>query len=74
MTYQWDPLHHLAALTLPDGQTLSWLRYGAGHVSAIRHGDTLISEFSRDNLHREVSRTQGILTQYRDYDAMGRRL
>ncbi|CNI48561.1 PAAR/RHS domain-containing protein [Yersinia pseudotuberculosis] len=74
VTYQWDPLHHLAALTLPDGQTLSWLRYGAGHVSAIRHGDTLISEFSRDNLHREVSRTQGILTQYRDYDAMGRRL
>lgn len=74
VTYAWDKLHHLSALTLPDGQQLSWLRYGAGHVSAIRCGNRVITEFSRDNLHRELSRTLGILTQYRDYDPVGRRL
>ena len=74
LAYQWDGADNLAGLTLPDGQQLSWLRYGAGHVSAIRCGGRLVSEFERNGLHREVSRSQGALKQYRGYDARGRRL
>ena len=34
-------------------------------------GDALVTEFERDALHREVSRTQGALVSTRDYDLRG---
>ncbi|MDX7989499.1 type IV secretion protein Rhs, partial [Xenorhabdus sp. 12] len=61
-------------LTLPQGDTLRWLYYGSGHLSAIRHNQQMITEFERDNLHRETSRTQGKLFQFREYDPLGRRI
>ncbi|WP_345830843.1 RHS repeat-associated core domain-containing protein [Erwinia sp. HDF1-3R] len=69
----YDVLGNLTALTLPGGQQISWLHYGSGHVSAIRFNQQTISEFTRDRLHREVSRTQGTREQTRQYDSMGRR-
>ncbi|MBD2782903.1 hypothetical protein ID859_20835, partial [Xenorhabdus sp. 38] len=45
--------------------SLRWLYYGSGHLSAIRHNQQMITEFERDNLHRETSRTQGKLFQFR---------
>ncbi len=57
--YEWDALSNLTALALPGEQQLSWLHYGSGHVSAIRFGQQLVSEFTRDRLHRETLRTQG---------------
>ncbi|WP_034915748.1 RHS repeat-associated core domain-containing protein [Erwinia sp. 9145] len=71
--YDYDALDNLTALTLPGGQHISWLHYGSGHVSAIRFGQQIISEFIRDRLHREVSRTQGTREQTRQYDSPGRR-
>ncbi|WP_180238816.1 RHS repeat-associated core domain-containing protein, partial [Enterobacter hormaechei] len=47
--------------------------YGSGHVSAIRFGQQLVTEFTRDRLHREVRRTQGAREQLRQYDSLGRR-
>ncbi|MBN3180291.1 hypothetical protein H4F66_22615, partial [Pectobacterium parmentieri] len=32
----------------------------------------VVSEFTRDRLHREISRTQGRRTQQREYDSLGR--
>ncbi|HFN3672714.1 TPA: glycohydrolase toxin TNT-related protein, partial [Enterobacter hormaechei] len=55
------------------GQKLAWLHYGSGHVSAIRFGQQLVTEFTRDRLHREVRRTQGAREQFRQYDSLGRR-
>ncbi|MDJ0042740.1 RHS repeat-associated core domain-containing protein [Pantoea allii] len=71
--YDYDALDNLTALTLPGGQQISWLHYGSGHVSAIRFGQQIISEFTRDRLHREVARTQGTREQTRQYDSLGRR-
>ncbi|QCT21066.1 type IV secretion protein Rhs [Jejubacter calystegiae] len=71
--YDYDVLGNLSALTLPEGQQLSWLRYGSGHVSAVKFGQRLVSEFTRDRLHRELSRSQGARLQTRGYDALGRR-
>ena len=69
----YDVLGNLTALTLPDGQQISWLHYGSGHVSAIRFNQQVISEFNRDRLHREISRTQGARQQQRAWDSLGRR-
>ena len=73
LSYKWDALGNLTNLTLPGGQQLSWLHYGSGHVSAIRFGSQLVTEFTRDRLHREVTRTQGAREQSRSYDSPGRR-
>ncbi len=71
--YRWGLLGELTALTLPDNTTLQWLHYGSGHVSAIRCDNEVVTEFERDDLHREIRRSQGALTQWRGYDARGRR-
>ncbi|HAS1786102.1 TPA: hypothetical protein I4G64_14675 [Enterobacter cloacae] len=71
--YEWDALSNLTGLTLPGGQKLAWLHYGSGHVSAIRFGQQLVTEFTRDRLHREERRTQGAREQLRQYDSLGRR-
>ncbi|WP_456310867.1 RHS repeat-associated core domain-containing protein [Serratia proteamaculans] len=70
--YRWGPLGELTDLQLPDTHALHWLHYGSGHVSAIRFDQQVITEFERDDLHREILRTQGALTQRRGYDARGR--
>ncbi len=71
--YVRDELDNLSQLTLPGGQRLAWLRYGAGHVSGIRFNQQMLSEFTRDHLHREITRSQGARVQYREYDSQGRR-
>ena len=71
--YEWDALSNLTGLTLPGEQKLAWLHYGSGHVSAIRFGQQLVTEFTRDRLHREVRLTQGAREQLRQYDSLGRR-
>jgi len=73
LAYQWDALGNLCALTLPDEQQLSWLHYGSGHVSAIKFNQQVVSEFTRDRLHRETQRTQGAREQFKGYDSLGRR-
>ncbi|WP_237613301.1 RHS repeat-associated core domain-containing protein [Pectobacterium parmentieri] len=70
--YTRDALGNVSALSLPDGDTLRWLRYGSGHVSAVKFNHQVVSEFTRDRLHREISRTQGRRTQQREYDNLGR--
>ncbi|MGP3591528.1 PAAR domain-containing protein, partial [Vagococcus sp. WN89Y] len=54
LSYAWDALGNLTDLTLPGGQQMVWLHYGSGHVSAIRFGQQLVTEFTRDRLHREL--------------------
>ena len=59
-------------MMLPDGNAYRWLHYGSGHVSAIKFNHQLVSEFTRDRLHREVTRTQGVRLQTRERDSRGR--
>jgi RHS repeat-associated protein len=74
LQYQWDALANLQTLTLPQADQLQWLYYGSGHASAAKFNQQLVSEFTRDRLHRETGRTQGALQQHRQYDALGRRI
>ncbi|WP_423391487.1 RHS repeat-associated core domain-containing protein [Burkholderia sp. LMG 21824] len=72
--YTLDELDNVTALALPHDQTLQVLRYGSGHVHQIRVGDQVVSDFERDDLHREITRTQGRLTQRSAYDPLGRKV
>ncbi|WP_241510341.1 RHS repeat-associated core domain-containing protein [Burkholderia seminalis] len=72
--YMLDELDNVTALALPHDQTLQMLRYGSGHVHQIRVGDQVVSDFERDDLHREIMRTQGRLTQRSAYDPLGRKV
>ncbi|MEX0297122.1 RHS repeat-associated core domain-containing protein, partial [Pseudomonas putida] len=71
--YEYDPLSNLTTLTLPDGRKVNHLYYGSGHLHQLNLDGQIISDMERDDLHREVYRTQGKLTSCFGYDAMGRK-
>jgi RHS repeat-associated protein len=71
--YELDELGNLTALNLPHEQRINWLTYGSGHVHQIRCGEDIITDIERDDIHREVQRTQGQLTLGLGYDALGRK-
>ncbi|MDR3101083.1 MAG: DUF6531 domain-containing protein, partial [Paraburkholderia sp.] len=72
--YALDELDNVTTLALPHDQTLQTLRYGSGHVHQIRCGDQVVSDFERDDLHREITRTQGRLVERSAYDPLGRKV
>jgi len=71
--YEYDPLSNLNTLTLPDSRKVNHLYYGSGHLHQLNLDGQVISDMERDDLHREVYRTQGKLTSCFGYDAMGRK-
>ncbi len=74
VAYQLDELDSLEALHLPRGQLLQFARYGSGHVHQIAADGQVVSDIERDDLHREVMRTQGLVSERTGYDALGRKL
>lgn len=61
---------------MPDGRKIAHLYYGSGHLhqTSLYDGKSYqtIADYERDNLHREISRSQGKLTQLTQYDSVGR--
>jgi RHS repeat-associated protein len=74
VAYELDELDTLEALQLPHGQRLQFASYGSGHVHRIAAGGEIVTDIERDDLHREVLRTQGLVSERTGYDALGRRL
>lgn len=72
LKHEYDALGNLLKTELPDGRSLQRLYYGSGHLHQIRLDETVISDFERDTLYREVLRTQGCLQQRTHYDKTGR--
>jgi len=74
--YNYDKTGNLSETLFPDGSALRHLYYGSGHllqsIFTYRGQQHLLAEYSRDNLHREISRTQGSLLEFTEYDALGR--
>jgi YD repeat-containing protein len=70
--WKYDALGNCTALTLLDGRNLKQLYYGSGHLLSISLDNLPVTEFTRDTLHRELSRTQGGLTMRSEYDRLGR--
>ncbi|MDH5857375.1 RHS repeat-associated core domain-containing protein [Lampropedia aestuarii] len=74
LVHRYDALGHRTSTRLPDGRSLNNLHYGAGHVHQIHLDGEVICDFERDALHRETSRSQGLLASHYQLDAMGRLL
>ncbi|WP_233281671.1 RHS repeat-associated core domain-containing protein [Pseudomonas tructae] len=72
LQHHYDELGNLSQTQLPDGRWLNRLYYGSGHLHQINLDGTLISDFERDRLHREVLRTQGRISTRSEYDRSGR--
>ncbi|MCV5917258.1 RHS repeat protein, partial [Escherichia coli] len=62
--YRRDALGNPTDITLPDGQHLSHLYYGSGHLLQTALDGITVSEYERDSLHRQVMRTQGKLATF----------
>jgi RHS repeat-associated protein len=73
LRYELDELDQMAGLNLPHGPKLDWLSYGSGHVHQVRSGGEMVTDIERDELHREVMRTQGRLRSEQGFDVLGRR-
>lgn len=72
LQHRYDVQGNRTETQMPDGRTLRYLYYGSGHLQQINLGRDVISEFTRDHLHREVQRSQGRLDTRRMYDRTGR--
>lgn len=69
----YDELNQRINTLRPDGHTLGWLTYGSGHVHGLLVDGEDVLGFERDELHREMSRTQvNGLVQRQTYDLVGR--
>lgn len=73
LTHQFDELGNRIATTLPDGRTINSLYYGSGHLHQLNLNGEVISNMERDDLHREVFRSQGALETHFGYDSRGRK-
>jgi RHS repeat-associated protein len=73
LSHHYDELGNRTATVLPDGRMIGRLHYGSGHLHQLNIDGEVISDFERDDLHREVVRSQGALASHYGYDGMGRK-
>ncbi|TXC80123.1 RHS repeat-associated core domain-containing protein [Paraburkholderia azotifigens] len=69
--YERDVPGNPLSVVLPDGQRIDTLYYGSGHTHRIQVNGHAVADFERDNLHREIRRTQGDLVLHTGYTPMG---
>jgi YD repeat-containing protein len=72
LSHSYDALGNRLQTLLPDGRSLNWLFYGSGHLHQINLDGEVLADIERDALHRETSRSQGLLKSQFDYDPAGR--
>ena len=70
--YHYDFNGNRTATFLPDGRQINYLYYGSGHLHQISLDDEVITDIERDQLHREIYRTQGKLASRYELDPLGR--
>lgn len=71
LAHELDVLGHRSATHLPDAGTLTWQRYGSGHVHGVLLNGETLAAFERDALHRETLRTQGTVAHTFSYSPAG---
>jgi RHS repeat-associated protein len=72
--HRYDALGNRTDTLLPDGREITQRFYGPGYLDQISLDGEVISTIERDVMQRETVRSQGALTSYFDYDALGRRV
>ena len=72
LRHTYDELGNRTSTVLPDGRVLNHLFHGSGHLHQINIDGDVVSDFERDGIYRETSRTQGALTSQFRNDEAGR--
>ena len=70
--YHYDFNGNRTATVLPDGRQINCLYYGSGHLHQISLEPEVITDIERDQLNREIYRTQGKLASRYELDPLGR--
>jgi RHS repeat-associated protein len=70
--HAYDPLGNRIETVLPSGRRAIFQYYGSGHLHGVLLDGEVLSNLERDDLHREVTRTQGALRTEFAYDPQGR--
>jgi len=73
LAHQYDELGNRSATVLPDGRVINRLHYGSGHLHQFNLDGETVCDMARDDLHREVTRSQGLLSSAFGYDSLGRK-
>ena len=68
----YDGLGTRVYTTLPDGRRLNFVHYGSGHLHQVNLDGRVLTDIERDKLHRQTSRSQGLLQSQYQYDSVGR--
>ncbi|MDN7853881.1 type VI secretion system tip protein TssI/VgrG [Burkholderia seminalis] len=71
LQHRLDAVGNRSETHLPGMGTLSWLRYGSGHVHGILLDGVPLASFERDALHRTIANTQGSIAQLFTYTDAG---
>jgi RHS repeat-associated protein len=81
LQHRYDSLGNRIETTMPGpngeaGKRINWLYYGNGHLHQINVEENgehhTIVDIERDQLHREIERTQGAIASHYAFDPMGR--
>ncbi|MGL5003159.1 MAG: hypothetical protein ACRDAM_09505, partial [Casimicrobium sp.] len=81
LQHRYDALGNRIETNLPGpngeaGKRVHWLYYGSGHLHQINVEENgehhTIVDIERDQLHREIERTQGAIASHYAFDPMGR--
>lgn len=72
LEHEYDELGNRVKTILPDKREVEWVYNELGSVQEILIDKKTITTIQRDELNRELSRTQGVLESFKEYDSLGR--
>jgi len=72
LAHTYDALENLTTTVLPDGRRIDRHYDLTGHLLQIALDGDTVTDFTRDALHRETARTQGLIKTLTHYDRSGR--
>jgi RHS repeat-associated protein len=72
LEHEYDELGNRVKTTLPDQREVEYSYNEIGAVAEISIDGKIITTIQRDELNRELSRTQGLLEIFKEYDSLGR--
>jgi type VI secretion system secreted protein VgrG len=71
LAHELDAAGSRSSTRVPDTGTVTWQRYGSGHVHGVLLDGNVLASFVRDKLYREVQRVQGAITHTLSYTVAG---
>ena len=72
VTHSYDAVGNRIGTMLPNGKKVNWHYKADNYLESIDIDGETLTEYQRDALNREISKTQGLLQSTHEYDSLGR--